>query len=75
VILLKGFPEISLKMYLFISLKKSSANTVVTISYVTKSVYNSFPRLQEPSRELCYVNNRKAENKPKTEDGMKTESR
>jgi len=53
-------------------LHQSSANTVVTISYVTKSVYNSFPRLQEPSRELCYVNKRKAENKPKTEDGTKT---
>jgi len=56
-------------------LHKSPANTIVTISYVMKSVYNSFPRLQEPSRELCYVNDRKAENKPKIEDGTKTESR
>jgi hypothetical protein len=56
-------------------LHKSSANTIVTVSYVMKSVYNSFPSLQEPSRELRYVNNRKAENKPKMEDGTKTESR
>jgi hypothetical protein len=61
----------SLKMYLFLILNVSHVVYKYDCHdfFVTKSVYNSFPRLREPSRELCYVINGKAENKPTINDG------